>query len=100
MESFHCMRHPPLQTEGEGCSATPAATVSEASCSWIPPTSPSLPRFNWTWFVFEFTSFNLFPTKKANPLWVTSFAAHYPGRETMGWAHVLASGPTWGGETG
>lgn len=54
-----------------------------------PPTSPSLPLFNWTWSIFEFTSFSLFPTKKANPLWVTSFAAHCPGSETVGRAHVL-----------
>lgn len=74
--------------------------ISEASCSWVPPTSPSLPPFDWTWFVFEFTFQNLFPTKKANPLWVTSFAAHYPGIETMGWAHVLVSVPTRGGEAG
>lgn len=99
MESFHCMRHPPLQTEGEGCSTVSAATTSEANRSWI-PTSPSLPWFNWTRFVFEVTSFNLFPKKKANPLWVTSFAAHYPGSETMGWARVPASAPAWGGETG
>lgn len=57
---------------------------SEANCSLILPTSPFLPWFNWTWFIFELTSFNPFPTKKANPLWVTSSAAHHPAVKPKG----------------
>lgn len=73
------------KSNGEGCSATVVVLPSFRSQLQLTlPTSPFLPWFNWTWFILELTSFNPFPTKKANPLWVTSSAAHHPGSETKG----------------
>lgn len=83
MESFHCVRHPPHKNQRVKDARLRYLFYhhSEANCSLILPTAPFLPWFNWTWLIFELTSFNPFPTKKANPLWVTSSAAHHPGSE-------------------
>lgn len=85
------------KSKGEGCSLRYSFYHhSEANCSLILPTAPFLPWFNWTWFIFELTSFNPFPTKKANPLWVTGSAAHHPGSEAEGGAGGrLSPGPGW-----
>lgn len=101
MESFHCMRHLPHQSQrGRVLSSGSYHQHSEANCSLILPMSPCLPWVNWTWFIFELTSCNPFPTKKANPLWVASSAAHHPGSEPKGRAPVTASAPAQGGEAG
>lgn len=96
------MRHPPYKNQR--VKDAPLYQLfyhhSEANCSLILPTSPFLPGFNWTWFIFELTSFNPSPTKKANPLWVTSSAVHHPGSETKREGDVAASAPTQGGDKG
>lgn len=98
MESFHCMRHPPYENQRVKDAQLHQLFYhrSEANCSLILPTSPFLPGFNWTWFIFELTSFNPSPTKKANPLWVTSSAVHHPGSETKREGAVAASAPNTG----
>lgn len=99
MESFHCRRHPPYKNQ-RGKDAQLHLLFyhhSVANCGLILPTSPFLPWFNWTWFIFQLTSFNPFPTKKANPLWVTSSAAHHPGSEAEreGTCGSLSPDPGW-----
>lgn len=99
MESVHCRRHPPYKNQRVRDAQLHSWFYhhSEANCSLILPTSPFLPWFNWTWFIFELTSFNPFPTKKANPLWVTSSAAHHPGSvtEREGRCGSLSPNPGW-----